>query len=206
MTGLGMAIAILVISGTWSLPQLHGREFPALTGWVALGAVPVTGALLVGWLVHRNRRLAALAGLAAAALAFTGILAVAVSYSLDPYKAPRELVKRAGAQNTSQDVRIGCYQYFQPSLVFYCRREVEQLPDERQVEAFISSPLPSYLVLPAVAWERMQTKQPGSGTVLARQYDLYRHCEVVVVGNHHSNPAQACRGDSWHRPLVGDRP
>jgi 4-amino-4-deoxy-L-arabinose transferase-like glycosyltransferase len=206
IAGVSLGMGVLVVSGRWGLPHLQGREFPALEPWAVLGAVPASAAVLIGWLAHRERRLAATAGLAAAALAFTGLLAIAVNNSLDRYKAPRELVTQAGAQNTLADIRIGCFQYFQPSLVFYCRREVEQLRDQRQVEAFLRSPLPSYLVVPAVVWQKIQTRQPGIGTELVRHYDLYRHCDVVVVGNGHANSVQACPGKSSWEPLAEDRP
>jgi hypothetical protein len=189
-------LTTLFISGAWALPQLHGRRLPALAPWAVVGAMPVMAAVLVWWLVRREKRLGALVGLAAAALAFTGLVAAAANLGLDQYKAPRQIVREARAQNLHDDVRIACYQYFQPSLVFYCRREVAQLQDERQVSEFLRGPLQSYLLLPAAAWEKMQTQRTGSGILVARHYDLYRHCEVVFVTNSLFNSAGACAAEA----------
>ncbi len=101
----------------------------------------------------------------------------------DRSKGARELVHLLPADQTSRDVRIGTYGYFQPSLVFYCQREVQTFDGEQQVQDFLDGPLPSYLILTAVQWEELRPKLHGRLHSLGGEYDLYEGREVVVIGN-----------------------
>jgi hypothetical protein len=119
----------------------------------------------------------------ASSVLFTGALFAWGSVTLDAQKAPRALVLAAQAQQTASDVRVGAYQYFQPSLVFYCRREVQRLESEDQVLDFLRYPLPAYLFMPLTVWEQLKTKIGLPYHVVAQHSDLYRRCQVVVVAN-----------------------
>jgi hypothetical protein len=78
---------------------------------------------------------------------------------------------------------VGCYEYFQPSLVFYCRREVQRLESEGQVLEFLRCPLPVYLFVPAAVWDKLKEKVREPYHLLAQKRDLYRRCDIVVVAN-----------------------
>jgi len=82
-------------------------------------------------------------------------------------------------------VRIGAFAYFQPSLVFYCRREVTSLQTEEEALKFLKGPHTSYLFLPARRWDDLEEKAGGSVRLLGRHYDLYDRCDVVVVEARH---------------------
>ena len=114
---------------------------------------------------------------------FLGTLAAYGSIALDAFKAPRYLVEASGARDTRREIRVGCYEYFQPSLVFYCRREVQRLESAQAALAFLRTPLPVYLFVPASEWQSLEPKVRGSHHLRARHYDLYQHCEIVVVTN-----------------------
>jgi hypothetical protein len=62
---------------------------------------------------------------------------------------------------TGREVRVTCSQYFQPSLVFYCRREVHQLGTEAEVLSFLDYPLPVYLFVLAARWEALESQVHG---------------------------------------------
>ena len=120
---------------------------------------------------------------------FVGTLAAWGSLRVDEFKAPRPLVQEAGACQTDQDIRIGCYQFYQPSLVFYCHREVRVLNDDEQVLEFLGTPLPIYLFVSAQAWETLEDKVQGPHCLLARHRDLYKGIDVVVITNEGAVPA-----------------
>jgi 4-amino-4-deoxy-L-arabinose transferase-like glycosyltransferase len=183
LMGLAVTVGLLVAAGRIELAPLHGRQLAGLDQIAGLGLILVVGAVL-GWLCLRwERRSAVTLSVAAAAVLFFGALATWGTQALDRYKAPRPLVETTDAQLTKRDIRIGCFQYFQPSLVFYCRREVQRLTDERQTLEFLRTPMPVYLVLPAQAWQALERKVTIPYRQLARHYDLYRHCEIVIVSN-----------------------
>ena len=129
------------------------------------------------------------ASLTGTAILFVGTLAAWGSLRVDEFKAPRPLVQEAGACQTDRDIRIGCYQFYQPSLVFYCHREVRVLNDEEQVLEFLGTPLPIYLFVSAQAWETLEDKVQGPHRLLARHRDLYKGIDVVVITNEGAVPA-----------------
>jgi 4-amino-4-deoxy-L-arabinose transferase-like glycosyltransferase len=181
LLGVGVGAGLFVASGWVPLRFLQGRSFPGLERCALAGLLPV---LAGAWpLLRRQRRGELLAAVAASAVLFVGTLAAWGGSALNGRKAPKALAAAIHAHQTEPDIRIACYQYFQPSLVFYCRREVARLDKERQALDFLQCPLPAYLCLPAPVWESLRGKCPRAYPVIGRQRDLYRNCEIVVVAN-----------------------
>ena len=162
---------------------MHGRQLPDLANWALVGALPVVGATAAWWCLRRQRRTALIASIGIVAVLFLGTLGAFGSVALDGFKAPRSLVDASNAQDTRREIRVGSYHYFQPSLVFYCRREVEHLLTDDKAVEFLRLPLQVYLFMPALEWQSLEPKVRGPHRLLARHYDLYRHCEIVVATN-----------------------
>ena len=83
----------------------------------------------------------------------------------------------------NDDLFVASYDYFQPSLVFYCRREVSSLQNDAQALDFLRLPLQTYLVTPVDVWDRMRSRAGDSCRVLGERYDLYTGQSVVLVSN-----------------------
>jgi 4-amino-4-deoxy-L-arabinose transferase-like glycosyltransferase len=181
--GVATSFALLAAGGNISLPALHSVRLAELGPGAVLGAVPVLGAAAAWRCLSSRQRSGLLVYVTASSVVFTGGLFAWGTVALDSYKAPRALVQAANVQQTNNDIRVACYRYFQPSLVFYCRREVQHLESEQQVLEFLRCPLPAYLFVPATVWEELKTSVSGPHHLLARHGDLYKRCEVVVVGN-----------------------
>ena len=183
LIGIGLGGGLLVAAGVIDIARFRGRELPGLGGWAILGSVPIVAAT-AGWMWLRARSLTGLIYTVAAAAVLLAIgITAGSSTAVDRYKAPKALVLDSETRQSDQEIRIGCYEYFQPSLVFYCRREIQRLENEKKTIDFLNGPLPSYLFLPATVWDGLEAKLENPHTLLARHYDLYRHCEVVVVSN-----------------------
>jgi 4-amino-4-deoxy-L-arabinose transferase-like glycosyltransferase len=183
LVGVGVGVGLLVAGGAVPLAAVRGRYLPGLEKLAWLGAVPVTGMVAAVWYARRARRSAAVTATAAAALLLTGGVFVLGAPAVDRHKAPRALAAALPADQTLREVRVAAYGYTQPSLVFYCRREVKVLPDERQVREFLRTPLPCYVVLPAKQWEEMRPRLPASAHELTRHYDLYDGADIVLIAN-----------------------
>jgi 4-amino-4-deoxy-L-arabinose transferase-like glycosyltransferase len=183
LTGVLVATGLVLASGVIPASFLRGRFLPGLEVWAWLGGLLVLGALVAWRLVCRGQRGAALGALAVLSILFTAVLLGGGSGAVEPHKAARALVQAMPEDQLSRDARVAAYEYFQPSIVFYCRREVSCLQSERQALDFLGGPLPSYLFLPARQWEGLRQKVAAPCRLLARRYDLYSGSEVVLVTN-----------------------
>jgi 4-amino-4-deoxy-L-arabinose transferase-like glycosyltransferase len=183
LLGIGTGVAMLLLGGVGSPRFLRGRAYPELANWATLGVLPIIGAAATWRCLWRGQRTATIAAFAGSAVAFLAILAAGSAVALERHKAPRELAHDLPADLNAHEVRIGAFQYFQPSLVFYCQREVQKLKTNEEMLEFLSCPLPVYLFVPATLWEQIQPRAPMTCHLLGRRHDLYRNCEVVVVSN-----------------------
>src|SRR5262249_42436372 len=156
LLGVAVGAGLFVASGSFPFRFLRGRSFPGLEYCALLGMLPVLGAA-VGWrLLRRQRRGQVLAAVGVAAGVFGGNPGSWGGIASNARKAPKPLAAAIAGHQAEPDIRIASYQYFQPSLVFYCRREVARLEQEAQAVEFLKCPLPVYLCLPAPLWGSLQ--------------------------------------------------
>ena len=183
LVGAGVAAGTLVAGGVVELAALRGRSVPGLAALAGLGVLPVLGAAGGWWYLRRNRPDGVVAAVAASAVLFTASLAAWGAAAVDRLKAPRPLAAALPVDQLRREVRVAAYQYFQPSLVFYCRREVLRPNSELEALDLLSGPLPTYLFVPAAVWDDLRTRAPGPHREVARHRDLYENRDIVLVTN-----------------------
>ena len=183
LMGVGVTVGLLVGGGVLDVAAVRGRYLLGLERWAAMGGLLLAGAAAGGWFLRRGRRGGVIAAVGVTAVLFTAPLAAWGVGAVDRYKAPRDLAGTLPADQQLRDVRVGAFNYFQPSLVFYCRREVVRLQNEIEVYDFLRDPLPSYLFVRAEAWRQFQAQVSLPVREVARHYDLYDHTDVEVVTN-----------------------
>jgi 4-amino-4-deoxy-L-arabinose transferase-like glycosyltransferase len=181
LIGPAAAIGLLIASGTIPAGVPAHRQLPALASLAWIGGVPVVSAAAAWFVLKRGSRQGAVAVIASGSVLFTTILAAAGPVAVDRYKAPRALCAALPADQEKRELRIGAYDYFQPSLVFYCRREVSRIANEAELRSLLEGPLPGYVFLPAKAWQNLRART--AAVVIARHYDLYDGCDIVLVTN-----------------------
>jgi 4-amino-4-deoxy-L-arabinose transferase-like glycosyltransferase len=183
LVGVAVAVGLLIAGGVLAPSLVKGQRLPGVEVWAAAGALPVAGAAAAWWLIRRQRRGPALAALGTAAVVFLAVMAGWGVTAVDASKAPRPLVQAMLRDQDEREVRVACYRYFQPSLVFYARRDVQLLGTDRDVLEELRYPIEVYLFLPAAEWERLQPLVRTPSRLVSRHRDLYRKCDVVVVTN-----------------------
>jgi 4-amino-4-deoxy-L-arabinose transferase-like glycosyltransferase len=183
LLGVGVVVGLLVAGGVIPSPLPPHRLLPGLGACAGLGLLWVAGAGLAGWCLYRGRRAATVGVVAGVAVAFAAGAAAWGAGRVDPYKAPRALAHALPADQLRRDVRVGAFDYFQPSLVFYCRREVRCLRNAFQVLEVLQAPLPAYVVMPARTWGELQRAFQAPYRVVAGAHDLYDGHDVVLVTN-----------------------
>jgi hypothetical protein len=148
-----------------------------------LGGVFLLGAAAAAWCVRRGRRGGLIGCVAAAGIVFTGALAWWGVNLVDRFKAPRPLVQALPEDHLRREVRVGAIDYFQPSLVFYCQREVHCPENVLRAIEFLHTPLPVYLFVSEEMWAQLRVFVPASYRLVARHRDLYNGREVLLMTN-----------------------
>jgi hypothetical protein len=183
LIGIAVAAGLVLASGRVELRGLHDRTIPGVGWWAGMGAVLVAGAAL-GWrLLERGARGGLIVTVAGSAVLFAAPLAAWGLPRVEVRKAARPLALALPADQTQREVRVAAYRYFQPSLVFYCQREVQRCDQEWQAVELLAGPLPSFLFVPEGVWAEMAPRFPGGCRVLARHADVYSGRTIVVVRN-----------------------
>ncbi len=183
LMGVGVCVALLIAGDAIPVPLLHGRRLPGLGAFSWLGGVFPAGALTAGWCLRRRWRGALIGAVAAAGVVFAGAIALWGVDPVDRLKATRPLARALPDDQLLREVRVGALDYFQPSLVFYCQREVYRPTHDAFALEFLRTPLPVYLFLPAGKWDELKAFAPPSARVVARHGDLYEGREIVLVTN-----------------------
>lgn len=183
IVGVALVVGITLASGMGPIDLLRERSLPALKNCMAIGMIPITGAVVAGWFYRRNRREEVLATLGLSSILFVAVLAGWAPPIISTYRAPRTLVQLLPEDQLRREVRIGTYHYFQPSLVFYCGRRVDQLNSSASLETFIRGPLPSYLFVLASEWETAPAELKEQTRMIGKHRDLYLRSEVMVLAN-----------------------
>ncbi len=183
LLGVGVGVGLLLASGALRGPVPRSRVLPGLERGAALGLLWLAAAAAAGWCLRRGRPAGLIVSLGVAAVGFSAVAAGWGAAVADRHKAARPLALALPPDETRRDVRIGAYGWFQPSVVFYCRREVYRLDDLWRVLEMLRGPLPAYVFLRAADWDALQffTREPYR--LVARHHDLYDGGDVVLVTN-----------------------
>jgi hypothetical protein len=102
---------------------------------------------------------------------------------VDAHKLPKMLAGEIVRHQVDADIDIGCYQYYQPSLVFYTQRQIHKLDAHQKALDLLHSPRQTFLLTPAEHWQRLRMKVVGPVAVVARRRDFLTGNEVLLVTN-----------------------
>jgi hypothetical protein len=184
LIGVVAVIGLLFAGGKLSgAALLRGRQLPGLEHAAWAGLILIGAAALAWMCVRRHPRLVAPV-LAAGAVAFVAVVAADAGRDVNSSKAPRDLAAMVAAHiDEPADVRLACYDYFQPSLVFYTHREVERLGTPDEVRELLRRQLPVFVFVPASTWESMESGIAAPHRQIGRHRDFYRNCDVVIITN-----------------------
>jgi 4-amino-4-deoxy-L-arabinose transferase-like glycosyltransferase len=182
VAGFGIAVALLIAGDVLPL-ALPGRRLPGLEKGAWMGGFFLFGAFAAGWCIRRGWRGGLLGCVTTAGIAFTATLATWGVSLVDDFKAPRPLVEALPEDQLRREVRVGAIDYFQPSLVFYCQREVHCPENALCTLQLLYTPLPVYLFVSEEKWQILRQIAPTSYRLVARHRDLYNGREILLLTN-----------------------
>jgi hypothetical protein len=184
MIGLCIGLGMLLVGGAVRFPFMHDHYVQGMEWWAVMGLVPGVGVFLAWRRLRRQDATGVIVWLAAAIFAFFVPMAAWATATLNRHKAPRPLVEQAGALVRDKEIRIGCFHMeYLPSLNFYCQRDVIHHEDVQKVVDFLRYSVPVFLFVPENDWVEIEKRVRTPHRVVARHYDLYHACNVVVVSN-----------------------
>jgi hypothetical protein len=183
LTGVLTTAGLLIAGGVIGESLTRGRHLSGVEVWAFVGIVPIAGALVGWWYWRKKNPGSILIALSLTAIGWVGLLLGGGPETINRHKAPQGLGEALLADAPAGDIHVGCYHYFQPSLVFYARHRIEPLLQEDNVIDWLRYPVATYVVLPASVWDRLRPDIPGSPRELTRRHDLYRGIDVVLVAN-----------------------
>jgi hypothetical protein len=181
--GIAVIGGLLVAGGVGNVLPPSARVFPGVEWCATLGAIPLAAAVVLWRAVKANDRGRFVRATTAGAVAFTAAVAAFAALPIDARKAPKELVRDSGVADPSRDLRLAHCDWFQPSVVFYAGREVQEMKSAEMAAGFLVVPTPGYLFIPASTWEQVAPKVPVPTRIAARHYDFLRNREILVVTN-----------------------
>jgi 4-amino-4-deoxy-L-arabinose transferase-like glycosyltransferase len=183
ITAVAVAVGLLIAGAVLPVLPPTARVFPGVERWAILGLIPLAAAGGMLGALRRDNRPRFLATATVGAITFTATVAAFPPLVIDEYKAAQELVATSGVADPSRDLRLAHYDWFQPSIVFYAGREVKEMPSADAVATFLAIPTPGYLFVPEPTWRQLEPRVSVPTEIVARDYDFYKNCEVVVVTN-----------------------
>jgi 4-amino-4-deoxy-L-arabinose transferase-like glycosyltransferase len=182
LAGMGVGVGLLLAGDALPL-ALPGRRLPGLERGAWLGTVFLAGASAAAFCYRRGWRGGLIRCVATSGVVFTAVLAFWAIDLVDRFKAPRPLIQAMPNDQLFREVRVGAVGYFQPSLVFYSRREVHCPDNPVAALQFLHTPLPVYLFVNEETWRQLRAVAPPTFHSVARHIDLYNGREILLVTN-----------------------
>jgi len=150
------ASAGLLAAGGLVPVQAHARPgLPRGAGLGADGCRGWSGGRRGGAAVRARRRGGVLVAMAVTVVLFATPLAGWGSRPSTRTRHRAAWSPPCAARQQRRDLRLAAWDWFQPSVVFYSRREVERPDKLHFVHLFLDQPLPAYLFVPETTWVRL---------------------------------------------------
>ena len=181
--GIITSVAMILVSTQADISWIKGRKIPRLEQMAFIGLIPITCGIIALMLAAKKNRIATLALLCLGSIGFTGALGAWNGSNLNEIKAPKLLSQFLPEDHLTREIVIATHDWFQPSITFYCKRQINTLTSEEEVKQFLEQPIPAYVFMPEKKWDALKLNQPFKAKKIGQATDFYRNCNVVLLTN-----------------------
>lgn len=181
--GIITSIAMILVSTQADISWIKGRKIPRLEQMAFIGFIPVICGTFALVLAAKKNRIATLAILCLGSIGFTGALGAWNGSNLNEIKAPKTLSQFLPEDQLTREIVIATHDWFQPSITFYCKRQINTMISEKEVKQFLEQPIPAYLFMPEKKWDALVVKYQLKAKKIGQATDFYRNCNVVLLTN-----------------------
>jgi len=184
LVGIAVSIGLMLACGWIPCGMLLGRTIHDLAWLAWLGMVPVLAAAGSWYAWQAEKRRCAIAVVVAGGLLFVATGAAFGPVLVDNAKISHRLGRAIRESQQEPEIRVACYGWFEPSIVFYVGRPVANLRQVQEARKWLEHPLESYLVVSQPWWEeRLRLRLHKPYTILQRYWDFTRGREILLVVN-----------------------
>lgn len=183
LVGIITSTAMILVSTQADISWIKGRKIPRLEQMAFIGLIPISCGIVALVLAAKRNRIAILALLCLGCISFTGALGAWNGGNLNEIKAPKLLSQLLPEDHLTREIVIATYDWFQPSITFYCKRQINILTSEDEVTQFLEQPIPAYLFMPEKKWDSLAPKHSMRVKKIGQATDFYRNCNVVLLTN-----------------------
>jgi 4-amino-4-deoxy-L-arabinose transferase-like glycosyltransferase len=160
MTAITGSVLAIIGAGLLLLLRAVGSIY-VLQGLLTTGVIALAGGLVTLVLALRAQIAAAAIAVCVTMLAFNWIFVLRTLPSFEAYKPVPAFADLLRSRAQTGD-EIGTYNTAMPSLVYYLKRQVAVVFDERIAAALLESGRGTYIVMPSEDYERVRALSPGS--------------------------------------------
>ncbi len=183
LTGIITSLGMVLVSTKFNIEWIKGRKIPGLEQMAFLGIIPILSGVIAMILANKKNQVATLAILCLGSIGFTGTLGAWNGSSLESIKAPKLLAQFLPEDHLRTEISIATFDWFQPSLAFYCKRQIQILNSAKELEQFLNQPIPAYVFLPENKWDLISENKSLKVKKIGQATDFYRNCKVVLLTN-----------------------
>ena len=181
--GIITSLGMILVSTQADISWIKGRKIPKLEQMAFIGFIPIMCGTFALVLAEKKNRIATLAILCLGSIGFTGALGAWNGSNLNEIKAPKMLSQLLPDDHLTREIVIATHDWFQPSITFYCKRQINTLISEEEVKQFLEQPIPAYIFMPEKKWDAIALKHPLRAKKIGQATDFYRNCNVVLLTN-----------------------
>jgi 4-amino-4-deoxy-L-arabinose transferase-like glycosyltransferase len=181
LVGTATAAGLLIVSGCVPVSGLRIATIPELAPLALIGLLPIIAAALAWAWLRRDARWRMVTTFATASTLFVAFLAAVAPPIVSATRTPRIFADAMAANMLGREAQLACFDYYQPSLVFYSQRKIQRLSDRLDVVDHLHSPLQTYLIVSAAKWRQLDQQVETECTIVAAAQDIYAQSKTILL-------------------------
>jgi 4-amino-4-deoxy-L-arabinose transferase-like glycosyltransferase len=174
VVGIGMLVGGGIAISIYMPNEMH---------LLLIGIVPVIGGIVGFWAYETDRRHTASATLLVTAIGFMLSVLAWAAPQVSQYQTSPHIANWIREHATTEQPHVKSYQYFEESLVYYCRQQVKPLDSPQLVASYFDEkPHDAFLVTTRDAMETLKPNLPDDVVLLESMPRFVRHGDLVLLG------------------------
>ena len=173
------AVGVLMVIGVYIAAFLlfDGEQWLSL-----IGTIPIIGAWIAIKLLDREQRPRVIQTLTATALLLAFVIVGIAPPSVSQYQDTPKFIADARRFADGEEIEIGTYAYFQPTVLFYAGRKTPVLKSPREVADFLAGHPHAFVITRATELNDLRNELRSDVSELSRHRNFLHRDELILLG------------------------